>query len=167
MRRLRGPDGHGRPRPRRPGRAAPPRADGTGTGAASAGRSHPAASRSAAPGPRAFDDLVLDAVEDVEAAVADDAALVARLAGVELGVEDVPPADALERGRRRRRAPAGPGRTEAAPPAGPARLVLYRRPIELRGPDPAERGDLVHDVVVEQLAELLDVPVDRLDPPPD
>ena len=46
----------------------------------------------------------------------------------------------------------------------PARLVLYRRPIELRGSDAVERGDLVHDVVVEQLADLLDVPVDRLDP---
>jgi Zincin-like metallopeptidase len=113
-----------------------------------------------------FDDLVLDAMEDVEAAVGDDAALLSALASIELGVEDVPPAEALER------AGTGTGtgaelalaRADRAARGRPARVVLYRRPLELRAPDLNERADLVHDIVVEQLADLLDVPVERLDP---
>jgi hypothetical protein len=101
-------------------------------------------------------------MEDVEAAVGDDAALLAALAGVELGVEDVPPPAALELARAGAELPLA--RVDRAVRGRPARLVLYRRPIELRGADAVERGDLVHDVVVEQLADLLDVPVERLDP---
>jgi hypothetical protein len=109
-----------------------------------------------------FDDLVLDAMEDVESAVADDAALLTALAGIELGVEDVPPPDALDRARSGAELPLA--RVDRAVRGRPARLVLYRRPIELRSTDVVDRGDIVHDVVVEQLADLLDVPVDRLDP---
>jgi len=109
-----------------------------------------------------FDDLVLDAMEDVESAVADDAALLTALAGIELGVEDVPPPEALDRARAGGELPLA--RVVRAVRGRPARLILYRRPIELRGVDIVERGDIVHDVVVEQLADLLDVPVDRLDP---
>lgn len=109
-----------------------------------------------------FDDLVLDAVEEVEDAVADDPALVARLAAVELGVEDVPPPEALDDAVDD--GDLALGRTE--PPDGdrPPRLVVYRRPIELRAVDAADRGRLVHEVVVEQLVDLLDVPAERLDP---
>jgi hypothetical protein len=45
--------------------------------------------------------------------------------------------------------------------------VVYRRPLELRSPDTGDRGLLVHDVVVELLADLLDVDADRLDPDDD
>jgi hypothetical protein len=110
----------------------------------------------------AFDDLVLDAVEEIEDAVADDPALVARLAEVELGVEDVPPAEALADAVDD--ADLALGRTEAPDRDRPPRLVVYRRPIELRAMDVADRGRLVHEVVVEQLVDLLDVPADRLDP---
>jgi hypothetical protein len=109
-----------------------------------------------------FDDLVLDAMEDVEEAVEDDEALLTAIAAVELGVEDVPPPAALDRAKGGGDLPLG--RVDRAVRGRAARLVLYRRPIEVRGADPLERAQLVHDVVVEQLAELLDVPVDRLDP---
>jgi hypothetical protein len=105
---------------------------------------------------------VLDAVEEIEDAVADDPVLVARLAEVELGVEDVPPAEALADAVDD--ADLALGRTEAPDRDRPPRLVVYRRPIELRAMDVADRGRLVHEVVVEQLVDLLDVPADRLDP---
>jgi predicted Zn-dependent protease with MMP-like domain len=110
-----------------------------------------------------FDDLVLDAVEEVEEVVADDPVLVARLSAIELAVEDIPPDGALADA-----ATAGDlalGRGEAEQGDQPARLVLYRRPIELRTLDAADRARLVHEVVVEYLVDLLDVPLERLDPP--
>jgi Zincin-like metallopeptidase len=161
VRRLRGQDGKdGRGRGDAGGPRHPRRRDrhGRGIRGSLAPRDVPL-SRSRA---ETFDDLVLDAMEDVEDAVADDAALVTALAAVELGVEDVPPADALESAAAGAELPLA--RVDRAARGGSARLVLYRRPIELRGSDVAERGDLVHDVVVEQLADLLDVPADRLDP---
>jgi hypothetical protein len=109
-----------------------------------------------------FDDLVLDAVEEVQDAVADDPALVARLAAIELGVEDVPPPEALDDAVDD--GDLALGRTEPPDHDSPPRLVVYRRPIELRAVDAADRGRLVHEVVVEQLVDLLDVPAERLDP---
>lgn len=161
VRRLRGQDGKdGRGRGDPAGPRYPRRRDrhGRGIRGSLAPRDVPL-SRTRA---ETFDDLVLDAMEDVEDAVADDAALVTALAGVELGVEDVPPVDALDRADDGAELPLA--RVDRATRGRPARLILYRRPIELRGTDAIERGDLVHDVVVEQLADLLDVPLDRLDP---
>jgi predicted Zn-dependent protease with MMP-like domain len=116
-----------------------------------------------------FDDLVLDAVEEVEHAVRDDARLADQVAAVELGVEEVPPEDALVRAESGDLLPLA--RTEPGARDRPARLVVYRRPLELRSPDAHERGLLVHEVVVDQLAELLGVDVERLEgdddrPPP-
>ncbi len=110
----------------------------------------------------AFDDLVLDAVEEIEEVVQDDPALVARLGAVELGVEDVPPPGALAEAAAGRDLPLG--RSEPGQRDRPARVVVYRRPLELRAGDVEDRGRLVHEVVVEQLAELLEVPAERLDP---
>ena len=110
----------------------------------------------------AFDDLVLDAVEEIEAMVQDEPALLARLVAVELAVEDVPPPAALEQAATGADLPLG--RTEPGSRDRAARVVVYRRPLELRAGDAQDRGQLVHDVIVEQLAELLEVPVERLDP---
>lgn len=44
-----------------------------------------------------------------------------------------------------------------------ARIVLYRRPLEARAKDPAELADLVHDVLVEQVAIYLGVEPDIID----
>jgi hypothetical protein len=108
-----------------------------------------------------FDDLVLDAVDQVELTVRDDTALADRVAAVELGVEDVPPEDDLARAEAGDELPLG--RAEPGARERPARLVLYRRPLELRAADLSDRGLLVHEVVVELLADLLSVPLERLD----
>ncbi len=117
-----------------------------------------------------FDEHVLDAVEQVERAVAaeqgdsPDPSLVERLAAVEYGIEEVPPEPVLsaaESGQESLRL----GRAEPATESNPARVVLYRRPVELRTPDPRDRAALVHEIVVDHLADLLGVLPDQLDPP--
>jgi predicted Zn-dependent protease with MMP-like domain len=107
-----------------------------------------------------FDDLVLDTVEELERKYARE------LAGIEFAVEDVPPdlnvydTDVLEDGDvpLARLLPGRPGRT-----AMPARIVLYRRPLEYRAADRDELADLVHDVIIEQVANLLGVDPEDID----
>jgi Zincin-like metallopeptidase len=106
-----------------------------------------------------FDDLVLDSLEKVEDAVRDDRGLAARLAEVELGVEDVPPEAALDAAADGEEMPLA--RSEPAAHGHGPRLVVYRRPVELRSPN---QEDLVHELVVDLLAELLGVTPERLDP---
>jgi predicted Zn-dependent protease with MMP-like domain len=101
-----------------------------------------------------FDDLVLDAVEALERQFGKE------LAGVEFAVEEVPPdlnvydSDVLEDGEvpLARLLPGGPGRMNVPP-----RIVLYRRPLEFRAIDHEDLADLVHDVIIEQVANLLGV----------
>ncbi|KRE38083.1 peptidase [Janibacter sp. Soil728] len=100
----------------------------------------------------AFDDLVADTAQRFRGVLGK------RWAGIEFAVEDVPPSD-----------PAG--WEDAVPLARlwpaqgplPARIVVYRRPIEtiVRGGDHVE---LVHEVMVEQVALLLGVDPDEVDP---
>lgn len=106
-----------------------------------------------------FDDLVLDTVEGLEQKHAKE------LAGVEFAVEDVPPdldvydSDVLEDGQvpLARLLLGRPGR-HGLPP----RIVLYRRPLEFRAVDRDDLADLVHDVLIEQVANLLGVDPDEL-----
>ena len=101
-----------------------------------------------------FDDLVLDVVEALEPRWAKD------LDGVEFAVEDVPPSDPAP--WEHSEIPLGrffPARGEVPP-----RIVVYRRPVEARGGDPRDLAGLVHDVVVEQVAHLLGLPPDQIDP---
>jgi predicted Zn-dependent protease with MMP-like domain len=68
-------------------------------------------------------------------------------------VEDVPPEDA--------------GTAEdgvALVRAEPGLLVVYRRPLELRAEDEQDLADLVHEVVVDAVAELLGLDPDEVDP---
>jgi predicted Zn-dependent protease with MMP-like domain len=46
----------------------------------------------------------------------------------------------------------------------PARIVVYRRPLEARAGDRSELGSLVHDVVVEEVAALLGMEPENVDP---
>jgi predicted Zn-dependent protease with MMP-like domain len=117
-----------------------------------------------------FDGLVLDAVEDLEERWG------TQLQGVEFAVEDVPPvpvdgvydadvvADETAGGvvPLGRLLPAGVDDTGAA--TAP-RIVVYRRPLEARAMDRLDLSDLVHDVVVDQVARLLGVDPDEIDPP--
>lgn len=109
-----------------------------------------------------FDDLVLDAVEHLEGRWAD------QLRSVEFAVEEVPPqlpaydADVLEDGE----VPLArllPARTAEHGRRTLPRIVLYRRPLEARAMDRADLAELVHDVVIEQVANLFGVDPDELD----
>ena len=107
----------------------------------------------------AFDDFVLDAAARLEATCG------RAFPAVEFAVEDVPPdlnvydTDVLEDGEvpLARLLPGRPGRADMAP-----RIVLYRRPLEFRAMDHDDLADLVHDVIIEQVANLLGLDPDEL-----
>lgn len=119
-----------------------------------------------------FDDLVLDAVEELEHRWARE------LEGVEFAVEDVPavplgsdPAldeDVLVDDTAGGAVPLGrllpAGVDSRGRPTAP-RVVVYRRPLEARASDRTDLADLVHDVVVDQVARLLQRDPDEIDPP--
>ncbi|NYI06156.1 metallopeptidase family protein [Allostreptomyces psammosilenae] len=46
----------------------------------------------------------------------------------------------------------------------PARIVVFRRPVEVRAKPGDERATLVHDAIVEQVAELLGMSPETVDP---
>lgn len=56
------------------------------------------------------------------------------------------------------------GGISAARDDRPARIVVYRRPVEIRTKSRDERAALVHEVVVEQVAELLGLSPESVDP---
>ena len=56
------------------------------------------------------------------------------------------------------------GRYVAAHGDAPDRIVIYRRPVEIRAKTRDERALLVHEVVVEQVAELLGLAPESVDP---
>ncbi len=114
-----------------------------------------------------FDELVLDAVEHLEERWG------SRLEDVEFAVVDVPPVQALQPYDADvvfdETAGGGVPLGRLLPGGGDqkSRVVVYRRPLEARAVDRADLADLVHDVVVDQVARLLDVDPDELDPPRD
>ncbi|MFC8713086.1 MULTISPECIES: metallopeptidase family protein [unclassified Streptomyces] len=102
-----------------------------------------------------FADLVQDSVERLERRWP-------QLADIDFLVLDVP-------------RPAGPGQSWSDEPvplgdAFPAetgktaRVVVYRRPVEIRSKGRDERAALVHEIVVEQVAELLGLTPETVDP---
>lgn len=120
-----------------------------------------------------FDGLILDAVEDLEQRWAQE------LEGVEFAVEDVPAVpfgrdasldeDVLTDETAGGAVPLGrllPARVDDQGRQLAARIVVYRRPLEARAADRLDLADLVHDVVVDQVARLLHLDPDEVDPPP-
>jgi len=102
-----------------------------------------------------FDELVRDEAHRLEQRWS------RQLTGVEFAVEEVPAIDpyALEPDTvpLSRLVPATDGR--------PPRIVVYRRPIEARGgEDERDRARLIRDVVVEEVAELLGLSPESIDP---
>ncbi|MGI5398554.1 metallopeptidase family protein [Streptomyces sp. CA-135486] len=95
-----------------------------------------------------FRDLVQDSVERLERRWP-------QLADVDFLVLDVPgaPEETVPLGDS---LPANKGR--------PAQIVVYRRPVEIRTKTRDERAMLVHEVVVEQVAELLGLAPESVDP---
>lgn len=106
-----------------------------------------------------FDDLVLDAVEHLEERWRE------RLRGLDFAVEEVPPLDEVQVFDDEIES-AGVPLARLLPATGGERprLVLYRRPLELRAADRTDLADLVHDVVVEEVAHFLGVDPDTVDP---
>jgi len=101
-----------------------------------------------------FDDFVLDVVEDLDRTWA------VQLRGTEFAVEDVPPSDPApwEDGGVLL------GRFFPAEAGRPGRVVVYRRPVEVRALDREDLADLVRDVVVEQVAHMLARTPEEIDP---
>ena len=83
-----------------------------------------------------------------------------QLDGVEFAVEEVPPPDAGAWSAD----PVPLARLFPAAGELPARIVLYRRPLEARATGREELRSVVHDVVVEEIAELLGVEPEMVDP---
>ena len=99
-----------------------------------------------------FDELVIDTVDRLNQRWRD------QLAAVEFAVEDVPSMEDWNRDW------IPLARTYAATGALPTRVVVYRRPVETRATAPRQLRLLLGDVVAEQVAELLGVEPDEVDP---
>ena len=114
-----------------------------------------------------FDDLVLQAVAQLEPRWESE------LAGVEFAVEEVPSGDLTAEQflpdadpvpLARARPGVARSREPGAASAGPARIVLYRRPLLARAEGEDELGELVLDVVIEEFARLLGLDPQTIDP---
>ncbi|MER7413145.1 metallopeptidase family protein [Streptomyces cacaoi] len=103
----------------------------------------------------AFDDLVRDSVARLERHWP-------QLASVEFAVQEVPRADESELRATDEAVPLG--RVLEGDGERPDRVVVYRRPVEIRSRTRDERAVLVHEVVVEQVAELLGLAPETVDP---
>lgn len=98
-----------------------------------------------------FDQTVLDALERVEQRIA------RPLDMVELAVEDVPRQDPAPW-----ESDVALGRTFPGRSGAPARVVIYRRPIEARVLDHDELAELIEHVVTEQVAGVIGIHPDDL-----
>lgn len=114
----------------------------------------------------AFDAMVLHAVEHLQPQVGE------QLAHIEFAVEDVPQVSHVGTGDFEydddvlddNSVPLSRlYRTGLAGIESPV-IVLYRRPLESRASQPEELAELVHEVVVEQMARLLGRSPDEIDP---
>ncbi|MFG3149223.1 metallopeptidase family protein [Streptomyces sp. M41(2017)] len=102
-----------------------------------------------------FADLVQDSVERLERRWP-------QLADIDFMVLEVPRLEGSGDGWNDEAVPLGG--TIAAREGRPARVVVYRRPVEIRTKGRDERAALVHEIVVEQVAELLGLTPETVDP---
>ncbi|MDL4814662.1 metallopeptidase family protein [Actinomadura opuntiae] len=99
-----------------------------------------------------FDDLVQDEVRRLGARWGRE------LARVEFGVEEVPDVEPWFDG------PVPLGRTVPGENGRPVRIVVFRRPVEARASGEQELGRLVRDLLVEEVADLLGLSPESVDP---
>jgi predicted Zn-dependent protease with MMP-like domain len=102
-----------------------------------------------------FDELVRDEAHRLEQRWS------RQLAGVEFAVEEVPSIEphtlTPDTVPLSRLVPAADGR--------PARIVIHRRPVEARGGDDArDRARLIRELMVEEVADLLGLSPESIDP---
>jgi hypothetical protein len=102
-----------------------------------------------------FRDLVRDSVERLERRFP-------QLADVDFMVAEVPRPGGPEGGWNDEAVPLGS--LVAAREGRPPRIVVYRRPVEIRTKTRDDRALLVHEIVVEQVAELLGLSPETVDP---
>ncbi|MFE9257107.1 metallopeptidase family protein [Streptomyces sp. NPDC006879] len=102
-----------------------------------------------------FGDLVQDSVERLERRWP-------QLADVDFAVLEVPRAGGAQSGWNDEAVPLGA--LIVAGEGNPARIVVYRRPVEIRTKSRDERALLIHEIVVEQVAELLGLAPESVDP---
>jgi predicted Zn-dependent protease with MMP-like domain len=106
-----------------------------------------------------FGDLVLEAVARLEPRWE------AELSRIEFAVQEVPdrdpPDDAQDAVPLAR---LDPGQEDSADPAHGPRIILYRRALLARADGEEELAELVLDVVVEELARLLGIDPETVDP---
>lgn len=102
-----------------------------------------------------FDDLVRDEARRLEQRWSRE------LSGVEFAVEEVPPVQPWADGAD----PVPLGGLLPASGGRPPRIVVYRRPVEARGgDDERDRARLIRDIVVEEVADLLGLSPESVDP---
>jgi hypothetical protein len=102
-----------------------------------------------------FDDLVREEARRLEQRWGRE------LTGVEFAVEEVPPVQPWADGAD----PVPLGHLLPATNGRPPRIIVYRRPVEARaGDDEQDRIRLVRDVVVEEVADLLGLAPESVDP---
>ncbi|GGO88074.1 hypothetical protein GCM10012280_27990 [Wenjunlia tyrosinilytica] len=100
----------------------------------------------------AFDDLVRESADRLERRFP-------QLSEVQFAVQEVPPtiksgdSDTVPLGR-----------IISSAKSPPDRIVIYRRPVEIRAKSREDRAALVHEIVVEQVAELLGLSPEAVDP---
>ncbi|TCP49236.1 putative Zn-dependent protease with MMP-like domain [Tamaricihabitans halophyticus] len=118
-----------------------------------------------------FDTLVLDALEPIELRWRD------QLNALDVAVDEVPEgkpgrsrsssddaaADGVLRDGAVPLAKLVPAGVDSAGSPTRARIVLYRRPLELRAKDAADLTELVHEVLVEQVANYLGLDPDVIE----
>ena len=108
-----------------------------------------------------FDRLVDDALASLPAP------LLAELDNIEVTVEDVPPADALEDGQEVVLLGLYQGVPRTArgwgDPQLPDRVTIFRRPLELRARSRRDLAALVRETVVHEIAHHFGIDDDRLD----
>lgn len=105
-----------------------------------------------------FDNLVRDSADRLERRWP-------QLSGVYFAVQDVPMLSAADSAVVDGETAAVPlGRLLAAQGDRPDCVIVYRRPVELRTKNREERALLVHEVVVEQVADLLGLSPESVDP---
>jgi predicted Zn-dependent protease with MMP-like domain len=99
-----------------------------------------------------FDDLVHDEVQRLGARWGRE------LAAVEFGVAEVPDVEPWFDG------PVPLGETVPGEGGRPVRIVVFRRPVEARASGEEELGRLIRDLLVEEVADLLGLSPESVDP---
>jgi predicted Zn-dependent protease with MMP-like domain len=151
---------------RRTLRRSPRRRDRRGRGLR--GLMYPATTPAARTRAEKFDAMVLEALEPIELRWGSE------LADLDLAVDEVPEVDETSPDDvvwgQGVLADVGVPLAQLVPagvdPEGlpsRARIVIYRRPLEARARDGADLADLLHEVLVEQVAEYLNIEPDAVD----